>query len=277
MRNGPHSKKNNSIVSSKKELPTLWHHYAKEGNTKGIHQLRQSNNTNRNTKNYQGKTPLHLAVYYNHFETMVALLHSHVDINALDNSQRTPVEIAIHEGHHDIARFLFNCNAKFASELPRTSIPGEDKEESTIDVITPDMNIVLIEDSEESEINIMDNKKTSNKRKALKPIEDDKSMTLQFESKKKCKITYTDEKPSCASYQRGETFAKNTFEICMHYLLQNELSYGFLDKSIYSESGFHNMIKSQNETHEFISGAQEKYRTLIIELFGERPNNNCKL
>lgn len=59
-----------------------------------------------NSKNTKGLTPLHLAVIANELETVKILVEHGADINVMDNTSRTPLELAHDEGYDDIFEYL---------------------------------------------------------------------------------------------------------------------------------------------------------------------------
>ena len=61
-----------------------------------------------NAKNTKGLTPLHLAVIANELETVKVLVEHGADINVMDNTSRTPLELAHDEGYDDIFEYLKN-------------------------------------------------------------------------------------------------------------------------------------------------------------------------
>ena len=61
-------------------------------------------------------TPLHIAAYRDHQQTVRNLLTSHeYEVNCMDSENRTPLHLACIEGHVDIVRTLlceFGANVK---------------------------------------------------------------------------------------------------------------------------------------------------------------------
>lgn len=59
-----------------------------------------------NSKNAKGFTPLHLAVITNEVECVKCLIEHGADINIMDNTSKTPLELAHDEGYNDIYEYL---------------------------------------------------------------------------------------------------------------------------------------------------------------------------
>jgi ankyrin repeat protein len=59
-----------------------------------------------NAKNTKGWTPLHLAVIANELESVKTLVEHGADINLMDKTSKTPLEVAHDEGYNDIFEYL---------------------------------------------------------------------------------------------------------------------------------------------------------------------------
>ncbi|EFA85252.1 hypothetical protein PPL_02252 [Heterostelium album PN500] len=59
-----------------------------------------------NKKNVNGSTPLHLAVFWNHFKVLELLLRYNASLEEKNNKGRTPLSLACHYGNEEVARFL---------------------------------------------------------------------------------------------------------------------------------------------------------------------------
>jgi len=59
-----------------------------------------------NKKNVNGSTPLHLAVFWNHFQVLELLLAYNANLFEKNNKGRTPLNLACHYGNENIAKYL---------------------------------------------------------------------------------------------------------------------------------------------------------------------------
>eukprot|EP01132_Coremiostelium_polycephalum_P002243 gene2243-2765_t len=71
-----------------------------------IELLLKKNTININQKNINGSTPLHLAVFWNHFKILQLLLKYNANLDIKNNKGRTPLSLACHYGNEEIAKFL---------------------------------------------------------------------------------------------------------------------------------------------------------------------------
>eukprot|EP01133_Synstelium_polycarpum_P016975 gene16975-20200_t len=59
-----------------------------------------------NKKNVNGSTPMHLAVFWNHFKVLELLLKYNAALDEKNNKGRTPLSLACHYGNEEVARHL---------------------------------------------------------------------------------------------------------------------------------------------------------------------------
>ena len=89
------------------EFPLIYH--AVSANCKNVIEILIEHGANVNSLDREGRTPLHIAVYYSLEGIVRILLRNGADINAEDNSGQTPLCIAAHnawweEGYRDFCK-----------------------------------------------------------------------------------------------------------------------------------------------------------------------------
>ncbi|EGC36183.1 hypothetical protein DICPUDRAFT_97668 [Dictyostelium purpureum] len=82
-----------------------------------IIELLLSRNINVNIKNINGSTPLHLAVFWNHFKVLELLLKYNAGLDEKNNKGRTPLSLACHYGNETIAKYLAEKTNKDIKKL----------------------------------------------------------------------------------------------------------------------------------------------------------------
>jgi ankyrin repeat protein len=82
------------------------HEAAWTGNLARVKALLKDNTATALTKDNNGWTPLHLAVFNGHKDVAELLLANKADVNAKDNDGKTPLQIATGNGYNDVVELL---------------------------------------------------------------------------------------------------------------------------------------------------------------------------
>ncbi len=115
-----------------KEGRTLLHIYARDGgNLDEIISLIKSV-SNINAVENSGKTPLHYATIYGRSGIVSALLEHGADINAVDNDGKTPLHYASHYGNYEMIKLLIESGADTTIKDREGKTPAESTDDPEV-------------------------------------------------------------------------------------------------------------------------------------------------
>ncbi|TRY67514.1 hypothetical protein TCAL_06427 [Tigriopus californicus] len=111
---------------------TALHHAAIRGNETAIQCLLEAKDIEREPRDIQDSTPLHLAATYNNYNVAQLLLRKKANPRSYDKDRRTPLHEACLEGHFSIARLILNeSEREFGQNYVSNIMRDKDDEGST--------------------------------------------------------------------------------------------------------------------------------------------------
>jgi len=121
----------NVNATDKYRLSAL-HHAAIRGNNGAVKELLAAEGVEKEPKDVQDSTPLHIAATYGHKDVAKTLLAEGANPRALDRDKRTPLHEACLEGNDRLVSILLDEGAAtFGEDYARTMMKDRDEEGST--------------------------------------------------------------------------------------------------------------------------------------------------